>query len=168
VLARVRRVRGIRGEVLLGDLGTAPQRFQPGLRVFLVRGESSEWVRSVEVERTWLHGPELVVKFGGIDTRTEAEAFQGCEVRIPLEERPAAPEGEYYLSDLVGCRVFSRDGRYIGEVTSWQEPGGTPLLEVRGTREVLIPFVSAICVDIDPADRRITVELPEGLEELNP
>jgi 16S rRNA processing protein RimM len=52
-------------------------------------------------------------------------------------------------------------------VTDWHEYGGPPLLEVRGDsgKEVLIPFVKAICTEIDPAARRILVDLPEGLEE---
>jgi ribosomal 30S subunit maturation factor RimM len=31
----------------------------------------------------------------------------------------------------------------------------------------MIPFARSICVEIDPASRRITVELPPGLKELN-
>lgn len=33
-------------------------------------------------------------------------------------------------------------------------------------REVLIPFVSAICWHVDVAGRRIVVDLPEGLLDL--
>jgi len=32
---------------------------------------------------------------------------------------------------------------------------------------LLIPFVRSICVEIDPAAKRIAVELPEGLKDLN-
>jgi ribosomal 30S subunit maturation factor RimM len=33
--------------------------------------------------------------------------------------------------------------------------------------DLMIPFARAICVEIDPAARRIAVELPEGLKDLN-
>jgi ribosomal 30S subunit maturation factor RimM len=46
-----------------------------------------------------------------------------------------------------------------------QETGGSGLLEVEGG--LLIPFVRAICVAIEPEARRIIVQLPEGLKELN-
>ena len=39
------------------------------------------------------------------------------------------------------------------------------LLVVEGG--LLIPFARSICVEIDPAAKRIAVELPEGLKELN-
>jgi ribosomal 30S subunit maturation factor RimM len=45
--------------------------------------------------------------------------------------------------------------------------GGPLLLEVRGEgKPILIPFVKAICVEIDVPGRRIAVELPEGLKDL--
>ena len=43
------------------------------------------------------------------------------------------------------------------------------LLEVQSAEggEILVPFARSICVSIDPAAKRIIVELPEGLEDLN-
>jgi ribosomal 30S subunit maturation factor RimM len=50
-------------------------------------------------------------------------------------------------------------------VTALQDGGSSGVLEVDGT--LLIPFVRAICVAIQPEDRRIVVDLPAGLKELN-
>jgi ribosomal 30S subunit maturation factor RimM len=50
-------------------------------------------------------------------------------------------------------------------VTSFEEYGGPPLLEIDGGR-MSIPFVKAICVDIRPDAKLILVDLPEGLEDL--
>ena len=45
--------------------------------------------------------------------------------------------------------------------------GGPDLLAVKaGSEEFLVPFVRAICVEIDVTARRITAELPEGLKDL--
>ena len=57
----------------------------------------------------------------------------------------------------------------MGRVTGWQECGGPALLEVDGVEgeELLVPFARSICVEIDPAARRIVVDLPEGLKDLN-
>jgi ribosomal 30S subunit maturation factor RimM len=46
----------------------------------------------------------------------------------------------------------------------WADAGSGLLVLESGT---LIPFARSICVDIDPAGKRIVVELPEGLKELN-
>jgi 16S rRNA processing protein RimM len=124
--------------------------------------------RSLHIERAWRHQDELVLKFSDLDTRDDAEALRGAELRIPDEERPPLPEGEYYLSDLVGCRMETVDGRAIGEVADWQDYGAAPLLVVRsGDREILVPFTASIYRQVEPQNGRIVVELPEGLEDLN-
>jgi 16S rRNA processing protein RimM len=87
------------------------------------------------------------------------------EVRIPFTERTPLEENEFFQSDLVGCEVVDRaTGQSLGRVTSYEDGGGSGILAVG---DLLIPFVRAICLDIDPAARRITVELPEGLKDLN-
>jgi 16S rRNA processing protein RimM len=89
------------------------------------------------------------------------------EVRIPISQRISLEPGEFFQSDLIGCEVIDRrTGESIGRVSDWQDSGGAGLLVV-GDDELLIPFVRAICVEIDPSSRRIAVELPEGLKDLN-
>lgn len=50
-------------------------------------------------------------------------------------------------------------------MTEFLEYGGTPLLELESG--LLIPFARAICTEIDPQGRRIVVQLPEGLKDVN-
>jgi 16S rRNA processing protein RimM len=123
----------------------------------------------MEVERTWTHGDRVIFKFKGVDTISDAERLAGADVLIPLDERPMAPEGEYYQSDLVGCEVVDQSGRLLGTVQGWQETGGVPLLEIRTqeAKELLIPFAKAMLTNIDLERRRIEVNLPAGLDELN-
>jgi 16S rRNA processing protein RimM len=123
----------------------------------------------MEVENTWIHGDRVIFKFKGIDTITDAEHLAGADVQVPFEQRPAASEGEYYQSDLVGCEVFDQSGRLLGAVVDFQETGGAPLLEIRTPdgRELLIPFAKAILISVDVESKRIEVNLPAGLDELN-
>ena len=116
-----------------------------------------------------MHGHHVIFKFKGVDTISDAERLAGADVCIPMDQRPAAPDGEYYQSDLVGCEVFDSSGRLLGTVEALQETVGALLLEVKTVahKEMLIPFAKSICTNIDPAQRRIEVILPEGLEDLN-
>ena len=86
---------------------------------------------------------------------------------VPEDERYRVAEDEYYLSDLVGCRVLDDgSGRPIGTVTGWSETGGPVLLEVDEGR-ISVPFARSMLKKVDLGGREIRVELPEGLEELN-
>lgn len=123
----------------------------------------------MELERTWMHGDELILKFAGVDTISDAEKLAGAEVAIPFEQRATLGEDEYYESDLIGCEVFDAAGRSLGVVTDFEETGGTPLLHIclHGGDDLLIPFAKSICTAIDPANKRILVNLPKGLLDLN-
>jgi 16S rRNA processing protein RimM len=123
----------------------------------------------MEVERTWMHGDHLIFKFQGVDTISDAERLAGAEVSIPFEQRAALADDEVYQSDLIGCQVVDAAGRLLGVVSDFQETGGTPLLEVKAAdgRELLIPFANSICTEIDLERKRIIVNPPEGLLDLN-
>jgi len=123
----------------------------------------------MEIEHAWMHGDLLIFKFKGIDTISDAERLAGAEVAIPLEERAALDEGEYYQSDLVGCEVVEENGNRVGVVEGWEETGGTSLVQVKSPagKEILIPFAKEIFTKIDLAQKLIQVRLPEGLADLN-
>ena len=161
-VALLGKTRGIRGEITALRLSPKPERFKGLEEVFLFgNGER------VEVENTWFHQETLIFKFRGVDTISDAERLYGAEVRVPIEQRIALEPGEFFQSDLIGCEVIDRrSGQSLGRVSAWQDGGGSGLLVVG--EGLLIPFVRAICVEISPAARRIAVELPEGLKDLNP
>lgn len=123
----------------------------------------------MDVENFWIHGDRVIFKFKGVDSITDAERLAGADVQVRLDQRPATPEGEYYQSDLVGCRVLDQTGRPLGTVRDFQETGGVPLLQIRTQdgKELLIPFAKALLINIDLEHKRIDVNLPAGLDELN-
>jgi 16S rRNA processing protein RimM len=69
---------------------------------------------------------------------------------------------------LKGCRVFAAEGDYIGTITDVLSSGGTEILKVDcEDKETLIPFAEPYLKSIDLDQRRIEVDLPEGLRDLN-
>jgi 16S rRNA processing protein RimM len=147
---------------------------------------------AVGVKSCWLsqnHRGQGVIHFAGVESINEAEKFRGLDVLLPFEERVTLPAGQYFVADLIGCAVFEvkHEGtavvasspcllatvpELVGTVSDVQFPGagirGTPVLEVQtGRGELLIPLAEDICRRIDIGARRIEVELPEGLRELN-
>ena len=126
----------------------------------------SEPPRSVLVLSCWLshsRGGQAIFLFEGSNSISDAEKLVGLEVQIPLSERISLPAGSFYVSDLVGCEVYERDGgKLIGRVRDLQFPGeelkGTPLLELDSpSGELLIPLAQEICVQIDTAARRVVL-----------
>jgi 16S rRNA processing protein RimM len=173
LLARLVRPQGRKGEVLAELLTDFPEKFHERKRVFLLTpaGQKRTDPREIQLENHWLHKGRVVLKFAGIDSINDAEALRGLDVAIPPEERAALTEDEVYISDLVGCHVFAGTPlAEIGEITDVDtDSTSVPLLELRGTNqdEILIPFAKAYLVKVDVSAKRIEMNLPDGLLEVN-
>lgn len=160
-IALLGKPRGNRGELTAISLSSKPERFDSIERVFLA-GHPDPFT----IEEIWEHKGALVFKLGGIDSISDAEKYHGCEVRLPAAERATLDAGEYYHSDLIGCDLIDLStGKSLGKVTSLQDAGGGGLLVIDGN--LLFPFATGLCKLIDIANRRIEVEVPAGLLEIN-
>ena len=190
-MARILRARGNKGEVAAEVLTDFPERLAELQEVFLGAPQGNAEPRRVMLKSCWLnqnHRGQIVFHFEGVNSISEAEKLRRFEVLLPLEQRVSLSEGQYFVSDLIGCSVFEtpanlsvvasspcslaeapallgtvRDVQFLGE-----EMPGTPILLVDTSQgELLIPLAEDICTKIDPSARRIDVILPEGLRDLN-
>lgn len=69
------------------------------------------------------HGRRMVIKFLGVDSRTELELQvpPGAQVYVAAESaRDALDDGEFLVDDLIGCQVFDAEGRRAGVVRDVQ------------------------------------------------
>jgi 16S rRNA processing protein RimM len=163
-IAILGKPRGNKGEVLAISLSDSPGRLESLKTAWLFLNEKPLGER--EVQKAWLHDARLVLKFAGVDSISEAETLQGCEVRVPLAERAPLEPGVEYVSDLIGCSLIDRiSGTVLGRVTGWEDAGPQSLMEIDG--DWLVPFNPGLCKQVDVEGRRILVDLPEGLKELN-
>jgi 16S rRNA processing protein RimM len=115
------------------------------------------------VTRSRPFGKGLLVMFAGISTREQASALTLSHVRIDRSALPTPRAGEYFVSDVVGCEVFSQDGARLGiaDETFWN--GAHDIMVVRnatdpaGEKEHLIPLVPDFILQVDAAGRIIRV-----------
>ena len=159
-VGRINSTWGLRGHVKVTALSSNPQRFEPGAVLF-VRGEPR---RILEV--VYPRGYPCIV-FEGYEDRTAADALRGALIEIAEEELPALPEGEFYVHDLVGLSVVEADGDALGELVEVLRTGANDVYLVRreGARDLLIPAIPAVILDVDPAAGRMRIELLPGLLE---
>ena len=167
VVGRIARAHGIRGQVVVNLETDFPgERFREGAELFVERGGRVEPLRLTTVR---FQHERPVVGIEGVATMTEAEGLAGLELRVPIDRLQPLPAGTYYHHDLVGCRVETKDGRAVGVVSQVDAAmGGSRIVVDAGTRgEILIPLAAEICVVVDVAGKRIVVDAPEGLLDLN-
>ncbi|HVZ16834.1 MAG TPA: ribosome maturation factor RimM [Terriglobales bacterium] len=165
-IARVVKTQGRHGEVGVDLLTDFPERFEPGARVFTAKENGER--RELHIEDVWPHKGMLILKFAGVDTMNDAQTLLKSEIQVPFSERKQLEEGTWYVSDLIGCTVTD-SGREIGNVADVEFGAGeAPLLIVReGNREHMIPLTEAFTIRIDIGNKKIELQLPEGMLEIN-
>jgi len=167
VVGRIARAHGTRGQVIVNVETDFPElRFRPGAELFIRRGAANPEALTLTTVRFQRDRP--VVGIAGIDTMDSADALAGLELRVPIEWLAPLPEGAFYHHDLIGCEVETQAGERIGTVAAVEGTTAGSRLVVPGARgEILIPLAAAICTTIDTTAKRIVIDPPEGLLELN-
>jgi 16S rRNA processing protein RimM len=165
-VARVVKTQGRHGEVAVEVHSSAPERFVEGLKLLALAEDGSR--RELQIEAAWPHKGQLVLKFEGVDSISEAETLRGCELQLPWDRRAQLESGWTFVSDLIGCAVFDED-REIGKIEDVRFGAGeAPLFIVKsGSKEYEIPFAEAYLASVDLERRKICMKLPEGMLEVN-
>ena len=164
LVGRVARPHGIRGQVAVNpETDFMEDRFKVGR---ILRVGPAERTREYEIRDVRFHRGRPIVQFAGIDTMNDAEALAGAELWVPEAALAPLPESTFYRHDLIGCDVQDTLGAALGRVTGVEGSLDRSYLVVDG--HTLIPLVGGICVSVDIAGRRVTVDPPEGLLDLNP
>ena len=167
VVARIIRPQGRKGEVLASILTDFPEKFAERRQLFLLETPP----REVQLEHHWLHKDRIVFKFAGVDSISQAEALRGLALAIPRSERAGIEEDSVYISDLIGCELIDqRSAQPIGTIADVdRESSAIALLVVSSgqSAEILVPFVKAWLRRVDLPAKRIVMELPDGLLDLN-
>lgn len=161
-VGRIVAPHGIRGEVRVQPWTDVPDRFRPGMRVYVHPGPGWTEVESARPFR----GGLVLVRLRGVGDRAAAEALRGARLLIRREDRAPLPEGAHYTLDLLGWPVTTPDGVQVGRLRDVLRMPAHDLFEVElstGGR-ALVPAVRAL-VRIDEAERRLVVEPVPGLLE---
>ncbi len=165
-IGRIVRPHGIRGQVVVApETDFGDERFRVGE---VMSTERSTGIRELRVSSSRPHDGRWVVGFEGVTTMNEAEALRNAELRVSPDSLHALDATRFYVHDLVGCEVTTTSGELVGRVDRVDLDTGTHLLVVTRDRgEVLVPLADAICRRVDVAAKRIEIDPPDGLIELN-
>lgn len=142
-------------------------------RAWVLVGDGRSPGRRYDVEEHQVYDDKVILKLRGVQSAAEAAPLVGMDILIPCNGLVDLPEGSYYIFELVGLRIRTRDGRAIGSVRDIVLTGGTPLLAIdpapgagEAREEILLPAARSICREIDLSAGVITIDPPEGLLEL--
>lgn len=155
---------GIKGAVKVYSYAESPSIFKPDSSILLEDKNSRR--RSLSIHWARPHKRGVLLSFKGIDTRRDAEGLIGSKLFILKKELSEPEPGTCYWTDLIGLSVYRGDGDYIGKITSILPTGSNDVYIVRNedNKETLIPALESVVIEIDLEQKKMLVDLPEGLE----
>jgi 16S rRNA processing protein RimM len=166
VVGRIARPHGLRGQVVINpETDFVEERFARGATVWTrsTAGEERLTVASLRVQKG-----RPIVGFERFTRVEDVERLAGLELRVPEATLQPLQPGSYYEHQLVGCTVETLAGDLVGRVAAVEGGAGATRLVTDGERgEILVPLAVDICVDIDVANKKIRINPPEGLLQLN-
>jgi 16S rRNA processing protein RimM len=148
----------LQGDIKVESHTDTSHRFEPGSTLFID-------ARPVTVERSRPHKTGLVIRFDDVPNRDAAESLRGRILTVPREDVPPLPEGQFYHYQLIDMAVWSDEGELLGRVGEILEAPGNDVYVVRkpGERNLLIPALANVVLDVDLDSHQITVHLMDGL-----
>ncbi len=162
-VGRITRAHGVRGEVAVQPLSEVEARFKSGSVLLL--GPAGD--RHVTVRGARPHGRRLLVDFEELADRADAESLRGQILFVPAASAPALPALSYWVHEIVGIEVRTEEGRSLGRVREVVHTVANDVWLVEGAgREVLVPAVKDVVVEVDPiAGRALVRDVPGLVEE---
>ena len=120
------------------------------------------------IENSSLHKNDFLrVRFEDVDNEEEADKIIGCPIYLPLKMLPTLSGNKFYFHEVIGFEIEDKRIGVFGIIQSINDTTAQPLFEVlNGEVEILIPMIDKFLVKIDRENKKVIMDLPEGLIEM--
>lgn len=164
-LGKVAKKFSFKGEVLIYLDTDEPELYEDMESVFV---EFNKNLVPFFIENSSLHkGDFLRVKFEDVDDEQEADSIIGCEIYLPLSMLPKLEGNKFYFHEVIGFEIEDQRLGVFGKIVSINDTSAQPLFEViNGNVEILVPMIDHFLVKIDRENKKVIMNLPEGLVEM--
>jgi 16S rRNA processing protein RimM len=184
-IGRIITAHSLRGEVRVELHTDFPERFAPGTPILIGTA-----LISTVVEEARPHKNFLLVKFAGIDDRSQAETLRDQWLFVKEADAVALEADTYWVHEIIGLRVETEEGEFLGTVTDVIFTGANEVYVVervldetvsaeevnadkagekkakleKKSKELLLPAIAEVVRAVDIAQKRMVVHLLPGLD----
>ncbi|KOP67610.1 16S rRNA processing protein RimM [Bacillus sp. FJAT-18019] len=165
-VGKIVNTHGIRGEVkVVPHTDFADQRFAAKSKLYLVTEKGGKMDVTVEASR--FHKNMYILKFKELHGINEVEKYKGSLLKITADLQEELPENEYYFHEIIGCKVMTDEdpAEELGTISEILTPGANDVWVVKTPqgKEVLLPAIPDVVLDVDKEAKLVRVHLMEGL-----
>lgn len=161
IIGKIVAPHGVRGDIRILPLTEKPDLFLD-LEYLLLEGGKKLTVKNARFQKRM-----ILVTTKEITSMNEAELLRDKNIYIKAEDLPELEDDEFYVADLVGIPVYDLDGNQIGTFKDSLSTGSNDvyIIAVPGAKDILVPALKEYFKEINLAEKRIVVKLPEWTDE---
>ncbi len=155
---------GVRGELKVYSTSGEIEHFHKLKNVVLVSPDGGQ-ERQYQVTSVRGKPQAVIMAVQGIENPEDAKALRGWVIKVPRKFAASLQKNEYYVGDLVGCRLVYENGtavEQIGEITGVWDNGAVNMFDVSLTdgRQCVVPFQDQFIgrVDIKAGEIQLRVK----------
>ena len=162
LIGYITKPQGLKGEVKVEPVTPNPERFYRLEIVFL---QVNDKTQAYPIDKIRVSDRFVYIKFSGINSRNEAELLRNAEILVEEKDLIQPGQDEYFVHDIVGCRVISENNDEIGIVSDVVQMSSNDIYVVRnGTgTELLVPATKEVVTQVDIGRKIIIIHVLEGL-----
>lgn|SRR5690625_646581 len=162
VVGKIINTHGIKGEVKVKRITDFEERFQVGETVY-IEIDKEELPLTIDGYRK--HKNNDLLHFEGYNSINDVEHFKGISLYIKEAQLTELEENEFYYHEIIGCTVETTTGEFIGVIDHILSPGANDVWVVKNEagKEMLIPYIEQVVKEVHVNDKKVIIELMEGL-----
>ena len=155
---------GIKGYVKVNPLTDFPDRFKD-MKSAVIENRNGAF-NSYFIEDVIFHRNMILIKFTGVESLDEAQGLKGFKIVAERKDLVGLPEDTYYIFELIDCDVYEGN-EFLGKVNDVIRTGSNDVYVVKkDDKELLIPALAWVVLNVDTANKKIEVKLPRGLKDI--
>ena len=164
-VGKIVNTHGLRGETKVVPWTDYPEVFEDIEYVYVKRRNENERlnIKGIKYQKN-----NLIIKFEEIKDIDEAQKYKNQVIYAEREMLGELPEGVYYIADLIGLEVVTDEGETVGQIADVFNTGSNDIYDVKreGKKNLLLPVIDEVVLDIDVDSKKVTIHMMEGLDEL--
>ncbi|MGM9857972.1 MAG: ribosome maturation factor RimM [Bacilli bacterium] len=163
-LGKIVKTVGLKGELkVYSSTDFGAKRYVKGKKVFLFN-EQTKMIVEEEILKYRRDGQFDIITLSNKQDINLVEKYVGWLVQVEKNLQDL-DKGFYYFSDLESCNVYDQYNNLIGKVKKVESYASYNTLRItrENDKDVLVPFVKAFIKNVNIEERKITINVIDGL-----
>jgi len=162
IIGKVLSTQGNKGEIKVLPLTDSIDRFKKLTSIFIRKNNNR---KTLNVEKIRIKENMVIIKLKDIENINDAKMVVGSCLEVERENAVKLPKDTYFVFEIIGLKVYDENNIFLGKVENVISTGSNDVYVVnkKDKEELYIPAIHDVVKNIDLENKRITINMVDGL-----